>query len=108
MVWYRREIDVPAGMTGIPAKMYLGRIVDADFLYINGQLVANTTYQYPQRRYALAPGVLKPGKNLVVIRVINNSGKGGFIPGKPYELKAGDQRLDLKGDWQYKVGEAFD
>ncbi|MHA4844907.1 sialate O-acetylesterase [Flavitalea antarctica] len=108
VVWYRREIDVPAGMTGIPAKMYLGRIVDADFLYINGQLVANTTYQYPQRRYALAPGVLKPGKNLVVIRVINNSGKGGFIPGKPYELKAGDQRLDLKGDWQYKVGEAFE
>jgi sialate O-acetylesterase len=107
VVWYRREIDVPASMTGIPAKIALGRIVDADFLYVNGVLAGNTTYQYPQRRYSLPAGLLKPGKNILVIRVINNYGKGGFVPDKPYFLTAGNQTIDLKGDWQYKVGEVF-
>jgi len=107
VVWYRREIDVPASMTNIPAKVFLGRIVDADFLYINGKLIGNTTYQYPQRRYQIPSGVLKPGKNIFVIRVTNNSGKGGFVPDKPYSLIAGTDTIDLKGYWQYKVGEVF-
>ena len=107
VVWYRREIEVPAAMTGVPAKVFLGRIVDADALYINGEQVGNTTYQYPQRRYSLPAGVLKPGKNLFVVRVTNNGGKGGFVPDKPYFIQANNQTLDLKGYWQYKVGEVF-
>lgn len=107
VVWYRKEINVPASMTGIPAKIFLGRIVDADFLYVNGKPAGNTTYQYPQRRYAIPADLLKPGKNLFVIRVINNSGKGGFVPDKPYQLIAGGDTIDLKGYWQYKVGEVF-
>ncbi|WP_162052162.1 sialate O-acetylesterase [Pontibacter pamirensis] len=106
-VWYRRELDVPAAMTGVPAKVFLGRIVDADALYINGEQVGNTTYQYPQRRYSLPAGVLKPGKNTFVIRVQNFGGKGGFVPDKPYYIEANNQTLDLKGTWQYKVGEVY-
>ncbi|WP_242916220.1 sialate O-acetylesterase [Pontibacter liquoris] len=107
VVWYRREIEVPAAMTGVPAKVFLGRIVDADYLYINGRQVGNTTYQYPQRRYSLAAGVLKAGKNLLVVRVLNSGGKGGFVPDKPYSIQANGQTLDLKGIWQYKVGEVY-
>jgi sialate O-acetylesterase len=55
----------------------------------------------------LAAGLLKPGKNIIVIRVINNSGKGGFVPDKPYYLTAGGETIDLKGYWQYKVGDVF-
>jgi sialate O-acetylesterase len=55
----------------------------------------------------LRAGMLKPGKNIFVIRVINNSGKGGFVPDKPYYISAGNQTIDLKGDWQYKVGQVF-
>ena len=106
-VWYRREIQVPASMTGTPAKLFMGRIVDADRIYVNGKEVGNISYQYPPRRYALAPGILQPGKNLIVIRVTNYSGKGGFVPDKPYYLTANGEEIDLKGDWQYKVGEVF-
>nr|WP_229961709.1 sialate O-acetylesterase [Pontibacter silvestris] len=106
-VWYRREIDVPASMTGVPAKVHLGRIVDADVLYINGEQVGSTGYQYPQRRYSLPAGTLKPGKNLFVVRVQNHGGKGGFVPDKPYYIEANNQTLDLKGYWQYKVGEVY-
>jgi sialate O-acetylesterase len=108
VVWYRREIDVPSSMVGKPAKVFLGRIVDADALYINGIEVGHTTYQYPQRRYPVPTGVLKAGKNLFVIRVTNKVGKGGFVPDKPYCLIAGADTLDLKGYWQYKVGEVFE
>jgi sialate O-acetylesterase len=104
-VWYRKEIDVPAAMANGPAKVFLGRIVDADALYINGKQVGNTTYMYPQRRYALPAGTLKPGKNLFVVRVTNNAGKGGFVPDKPYQLIAGNDTIDLKGTWDYKVGQ---
>ena len=107
VVWYRREIDVPASMTGRPAKVFLGRIVNSDELYINGKEVGNTTYEYPQRRYAIPEGLLKPGKNLFVVRVTNSFGKGGFVPDKPYCLIAGNDTVDLKGYWEYKVGEAF-
>ena len=107
VVWYRRELEVPKSMTGVPAQVELGRIVDADVLYVNGVQVGNTTYQYPQRRYQLPTGALKPGKNIFVVRVTNYSGKGGFVPDKPYLLSAGGQTIDLKGYWQYKVGEAF-
>jgi len=107
VVWYRKVIEVPEHMTGMAARVVLGRIVDADQLYINGVQVGRTTYQYPQRRYQVAPGVLKPGRNLFVIRVQNNSGKGGFVPDKPYCLVAGGDTIDLTGQWQYRVGEVY-
>lgn len=107
IVWYRREIDIPASMTGKAAKVFLGRIVDADEIYINGIKTGATGYQYPQRRYNVAPGVLKAGKNLFVIRVTNTAGKGGFVPDKPYCIFAGNDTVDLKGYWQYKVGAVF-
>lgn len=107
VIWYRKEIDIPAQMTGKAAKVFLGRIVDADELYINGKPVGNTTYQYPQRRYKIPADVLKPGKNLFVIRVSNNAGKGGFVPDKPYCLFSGSDTIDLKGTWEYKAGMVY-
>lgn len=107
VVWYRREFDVPDAMVGIPALIHMGRIVDADRFYVNGQQVGSTGYQYPQRRYSLKPGILKPGKNIFVIRVENSTGKGGFVPDKPYFIEAAGQSIDLKGNWQYKVGAIY-
>lgn len=107
VVWYRKQIDIPPTAIGKAGKIFLGRIVDADALYINGQQVARTTYQYPERRYAIRAGLLKPGKNLFVVRVTNYAGKGGFVPDKPYAVMAGTDTIDLKGYWRYKVGEVF-
>lgn len=107
-VWYRHELDLPSTCKGRPAKIYLGRIVDADFLFVNGVLVGSTSYQYPQRRYDVPANVLKVGKNILVVRVLNNGGKGGFVPDKPYSLLVNNQSFDLKGYWQYKVGEVYE
>jgi sialate O-acetylesterase len=107
-VWYRKEIEVPTSMTNEEGMIFLGRIVDADAVYINGKFIGGKTYQYPQRRYVLEKGILHPGKNSIVIRVTNTFGKGGFVPDKPYCIKINNQTLDLKGEWQYKVGEVFE
>jgi sialate O-acetylesterase len=107
VVWFRREIDVPASMAGKPAKLFVGRIVDADETYVNGVKVGNITYQYPPRRYDIPAGVLKEGKNLLVVRITNTTGKGGFVPDKRYELTDGTTHIDIRGDWQYKVGQVF-
>jgi sialate O-acetylesterase len=107
VVWYRREIILPAAMADKAAKVFLGRIVDADELYINGKQVGSTSYQYPQRRYTVPANLLKAGKNIFVVRVTNTNGKGGFVPDKPYCIFSGTDTVDLKGYWQYKVGVAF-
>jgi len=104
ILWFRREVDIPAPMVGRPAKLFLGRIIDADETYFNGVRVGNITYQYPPRRYEVPAGLLKPGRNTIVVRVTNTGGKGGFVPDKQYSLTIDRDTIDLRGDWTYQVG----
>jgi sialate O-acetylesterase len=104
VLWFRKEVEVPASMAGQAGRLELGTLVDADSTYINGQLVGTTAYQYPPRKYDFGPGVLKAGKNIVTVRLISNGGRGGFTKEKTYQLTAGGQALDLRGPWQYKLG----
>jgi sialate O-acetylesterase len=104
VVWFRKEIIVPASMAGKPAQLKLGRIVDADSVFINGIFIGTTSYQYPQRKYKIPSDLLKEGKNSIVVRIISNSGYGGFVLDKPYEIVCNGESIDLKGDWKYKLG----
>lgn len=103
-VWLRKEITLPEGAAGRSAFLNLGRIKDADVTYINGIKVGNVTYEYPPRWYEIPAGVLKEGKNVIAVRITNGSGKGQFIADKPYYLETGGQKVDLKGEWKYKIG----
>jgi sialate O-acetylesterase len=107
-IWFRKEIEVPHNMIGKPGKLLLGRIVDADSVFINGQFVGTTSYQYPPRRYMFPGNILKEGKNVISIRVINNSGRGGFVQDKPYSIIVDNDSIDLKGLWKYKSGVRMD
>ncbi|MBI5473805.1 MAG: beta galactosidase jelly roll domain-containing protein [Ignavibacteriae bacterium] len=104
VVWFRKTITLPASAAGKQAKLILGRIVDADSVFVNGVFIGTTSYQYPPRRYEIPPKVLKRGQNTIVVRVINSSGHGGFVPDKPYELIVDDVKIDLKGKWQCRLG----
>ncbi|MBN1833315.1 MAG: sialate O-acetylesterase, partial [Deltaproteobacteria bacterium] len=104
VVWFKKEIHVPVSITGKPAKLWLGRIVDADTTYVNGEVVGSVSYKYPPRIYDIHSNLLKTGLNMITIRVINHAGRGGFYLGKPYELSTGEQTIDLKGPWQYRLG----
>lgn len=102
--WFRKDIPLSSKEASQSAFLNLGRIVDADSVFINGHAVGVTTYQYPPRWYQIPADVLREGCNSIVIRVINSSGPGGFVPDKPYELKTAERTIDLKGRWRMKQG----
>jgi len=104
VLWFRKTINIPAGNAGKPAKLLMGRIIDADSVFINGVFVGTISYQYPPRRYKVPAGIIKEGKNIIVVRVINSAGKGGFVPDKPYMIIVEGNTIDLKGKWLCKVG----
>jgi len=104
VVWFRKEIDAPASMIKEPVRLFMGRIVDADSVFINGKFVGTTAYQYPQRNYYVPAGVLHSGRNTVVVRIISNSGRGGFVREKPYQLFNETDTVKLAGKWQYQLG----
>ena len=106
VVWFKKEVTIPQNMVGKSSKLLLGRIVDADSVFINGKFVGATSYQYPPRRYLFNSGILKAGKNTITVRIVNNSGNGGFVMDKDYLLLAGNDTVNLTGKWKYKLGVA--
>jgi sialate O-acetylesterase len=108
VVWFRKTINVGPQYIGKPVKLILGRIVDADSVFVNGKFIGTTSYQYPPRRYAVPENVLKEGENTIVVRVISNSGKGGFVADKLYAIVTGKDTLDLRGEWSFRLGAKMD
>jgi len=104
VMWFRRSFQISSGSAADGGLLILGRIVDADSVFINGRFVGNTTYQYPPRRYQVPGELLNRGENTIVVRVVNESGRGGFWPDKDYQLVLSDDTIDLKGEWKYCLG----
>lgn len=104
VVWFRKKINITSSMVGKPAKLILGRIVDADSAYVNGVFVGTISYQYPPSRFDIPVGVLKAGENSIVVRVISNAGKGGFVPDKLYAIVTGDDTVNIEGEWKFRLG----
>ncbi|WP_167619167.1 sialate O-acetylesterase [Maribellus sediminis] len=103
-IWFYREFDVPESLAGKEAVLRLGRIIDSDSAFVNGTFVGNITYQYPPRIYDVPAGLLKAGKNTVMVRVFCQGGRGGFVEEKPYEIRVGSEIIDITGDWHYHIG----
>lgn len=107
-VWFYREFTVGESLAGKEAKLWLGTIVDSDTVYVNGVQVGHTDYQYPPRKYTVPEGLLKAGKNTIVIRVEVEIGHGRFTDEKMYALFREDDRVDLSGKWLYRIGASCD
>jgi sialate O-acetylesterase len=82
VVWFRREINVPASMAGKQSILKLGKVGDADSVFINGKFIGATGSQYSQRIYKIPEKVLKEGENTIVIRVINYIHHGASLYNK--------------------------
>lgn len=104
-MWFYKEFDMPDSLANKKdAVLRLGRIIESDSAFLNGTFVGTISYQYPPRIYKLPAGVLKAGKNKLMVRVICPGGKGGFMEDKTYELRVGTQKIDLTGQWNYHIG----
>ncbi|KDN54382.1 sialate O-acetylesterase [Flavobacterium seoulense] len=104
-MWFYKEFYVPDSLVNQKdAVLRMGRIIESDSTFVNGKFVGTISYQYPPRNYKLPEGILKPGINKLMVRVILPNGKGGFVEDKTYELRLGSQKIDLTGQWKYHIG----
>lgn len=105
-LWLAREFTVPEEMAGHSAGLWLGTMVDSDVTYVNGVRVGETGYQYPPRKYRIPEGILRTGRNRIVIRLVVENGKGRVTPGKGYYIYNDQGVIDLRGSWSCRIGAA--
>lgn len=108
VVWLRKTIQVAANDAGKAASIELARVFDEDITYINGLEIGRNDKWNATRKYVIPEGVLKEGKNVIAIRIVDNGGSGG-ISGNDEEIKINTANavIMLKGKWKYQVEEVF-
>ena len=77
-VWFRFEFDIQ-GLQNHPGSLSLGAIDDQDITWINGVEVGRTNSYSERRVYEVPAGVLKEGKNTIVVNVVDYTGGGGLV-----------------------------
>jgi sialate O-acetylesterase len=106
--WYRKTLEIPASWSGKDLMVALGQIDDFDTVYFNGKQVGTTT-QNDQwwarlRHYSIPSELVRPGKNLIAVRVWDRNGPGGFLGGEPIQISApGAQPISLEGTWRFLI-----
>lgn len=111
VVWFRVKCTVPSNLLNLPLTIDLGRIRDADQVFINGKRVGAGTESNSTRRYTVKPGIFTPGENIIAVQVINFFDKGGFTGRKNnepnliiYPVGQGPSNaVPLGNTWKYKV-----
>jgi beta-galactosidase len=79
----RRWIEVGAELAAGELQLSLGALDDFDITYVNGVEVGrmgadkSDTWR-TNRLYTLPKGLIKPGRNLIAIRIFDHFGGGGF------------------------------
>lgn len=104
VVWLRKTIVLTPELAGKEAVLELSKIDDDDETYVNGTKVGSTSQWDAKRKYTVPAGVLKEGKNVIAVRVVDNGGGGG-IYGDAAEVKltAGTTSIPLNGEWKFQV-----
>ncbi|MGB8194564.1 MAG: sialate O-acetylesterase [Chitinophagaceae bacterium] len=106
IVWFRKQIEIPAGSDLSKGIISLGPIDDIDSTFINGAFIGNTNAYNTDRFYQLPEGLLKEGNNMIAIKVIDGGGGGG-VYGKTEQMKLQTTGLTipLSGNWKYRIAQ---
>jgi len=107
IIWFRKDVDVPADLAGKPARLELGAIDDADITYVNGEKVGDTFSWNAMRNYELPAGTLKAGRNVIAVRVWDHGGGGGIYNGAMRLVIDGAEPIKIDGDWHYAIERKF-
>jgi sialate O-acetylesterase len=102
VAWFRKEILLPDPLPAGRAMLHLGIIERMDTAFVNGKEVGASAWVENPRAYFLGEGVLKPGRNVVALRVLKTKPDGGFMS-KPEDLHivlGGGTSIPLAGKWK--------
>lgn len=105
--WYRKTIELTAAQAKMANEIHLGTIDDQEITWINGVNIGSTKSYNEKRVYAIPANTLKPGKNVIAIRVVDTGGGGGFYGDAADQyLQVGDKQISLSDKWKFKITEA--
>ncbi|MGN7988918.1 sialate O-acetylesterase [Pedobacter sp. 22226] len=109
IVWFSKKVNIPENWKTSGIKLNLGTIDDNDITYVNGVKVGETVGYNVGRTYTIPADLLKPGENIITVRVFDSGGGGGIYgEGKNLNLtNSVGGLISLTGDWKYKVGLNF-
>jgi sialate O-acetylesterase len=102
VVWFRRVVMLPDPLPAGDATIHLGVVEKMETTYFNGQRVGASSWVENPRIYTIPANLLKPGRNVITVRVLKLKSKTGFMS-SPETLKiAFDRGLEiaLAGDWK--------
>ena len=106
--WYRKDIRLNEEQTNANLTLHLGKIDDSDITFFNGIEIGKTEGKYDHERvYTIDRKYLRPGKNVIAVRVHDTGGNGG-IWGNPENqfLAIGSEQEDISGDWKFRISRA--
>jgi sialate O-acetylesterase len=104
IAWYRTSLELTADEAKEGVRLGLGMIDDSDIAWVNGREIGRSTLAWNRARaYDVSPALLRPGRNVVAVRV-EDTGGGGGIWGKPDLLyvEIAGRRRPLAGEWKFK------
>ncbi|MEZ4701581.1 MAG: sialate O-acetylesterase [Rhodothermales bacterium] len=106
VVWFRREVTVPASWAGRDLTLNLGLIDDNDDTWFNGVRVGGIAAFNAMRTYTVPGALVKAGRNVIAVRIEDTGGGGGFYgdPGALSLGRAGAPPQSLAGVWMCRVG----
>lgn len=108
IVWLQHEVDIPADMAGQMLMLKFSAIDDEDETYFNGKLVGKGAGYNTPRSYAVQGTDVKPGKNVITVKVTDFGGEGGIAPGPASVVNAvTGKAVSLEGDWNLLVANDF-
>ena len=106
VVWFRKEFDLPESAAGQDGTLSLGPVDDIDTTWVNGVRVGGMSTWTDLRVYKVPGRILKAGRNVVAVRVLDTGGAGG-ICGQADQLRfepgGNGKPIPLAGPWQYKA-----
>ena len=108
VVWFRKTIELSAEQAKSKAVLNLGQIDDMDVTWVNGKRVGgyeDPGHHYTVRKYPIPEGLLKTGKNVITVRVMDHGSPGG-IAGQPEQLslQLEKERISLANLWHFAPG----
>ncbi|MDD3036547.1 sialate O-acetylesterase [Bacteroides sp.] len=105
LVWFRKTIDIPASWAGKELTLNVGVIDDHDCTYFNGVQIGRTEGCVVSRIYKIPGSLVKGGKAVIAVRVLDTGGTGG-INGSPESISlrlSDSDAIQMAGDWKYQV-----
>lgn len=104
MLWYTASVTLTAEQAAQGASLQLGPADEIDMSWVNGRAVGSTYGAGGDRAYALPAGLLKAGRNTVVVNVLDTYRDGGLSgPASRHALHFADGSRAQLTDWRYRV-----